>query len=257
MISLLDEGPAVPASYSVLRETLKGGIRLRQIIALGGGGFSTEPENRALDNYVLQQSGKERPKICFVPTASGDSQDYIEKFYSAFSDLSCVPSDQPLFRSPVRDIPAFLLSQDIIYVGGGNTRNMLAIWHAWNLDEVLRTAWERGIVLAGISAGGLCWFEEGVTDSVPGTFGPLKGLGFLPGSFSPHFDTEHERRAAFHRLLFQGAMGPGVAADDGVALHYVERNLHRVVRSQDGAGAYRIEFSHGQVHETRLKAETL
>ena len=127
---------------------------MRQIIALGGG-FSNE-DNLALDNYVLAQTGKPKPKICFVPTASGDSQDYVDRFYAAFHTLNCTPSHQPLFQSPERDIPAFLLGQDVIYVGGGNTKNMLAIWRAWGLDEVLRTAWERGVVLAGISAGALC-----------------------------------------------------------------------------------------------------
>ncbi|MDA8346178.1 MAG: peptidase E [Thermaerobacter sp.] len=229
---------------------------MRQIIALGGG-FSTEPENLALDHYVLAQTGKDKPRVCFLPTASGDSADYIERFYAAFNTLPCAPSHQPLFQSPPRDIPAFLLSQDVIYVGGGNTKNMLAIWRAWGLDEVLRTAWERGIVLAGISAGALCWYEAGVTDSVPGTLSALRCLGFLQGSFSPHYDSEPERRPTFHRLLFQGALGPGVALDDGVALHYVERQLHRVVRSSEGPTAYRLEISQGEVQERRMRAETL
>ena len=228
---------------------------MRQIIALGGG-FSNE-DNLALDNYVLAQTGKPKPKICFVPTASGDSQDYIDRFYAAFNTLNCTPSHQPLFQSPARDIPAFLLSQDVIYVGGGNTKNMLAIWRAWGLEEVLRTAWERGVGLAGISAGALCWYEGGLTDSIPGAYTALRGLGFLPGTFSPHYDSEPERRPAYHKLLFQGALGPGVALEDGVALHYVERQLHRVVRTQDGPTAYRVELAHGEVQERRLRAQTL
>lgn len=229
---------------------------MRQIIALGGG-FSTEPGSPALDHYVLAQTGKKTPKVCFLPTASADSQDYIDRFYAAFSPLSCEPSHQPLFDSPPRDIPQFLLSQDVIYVGGGNTKNMLAIWRAWGLDEVLRTAWERGIVLCGISAGALCWFDAGSTDSVPGALTPLRGLGFLQGSFSPHYDSEPGRRSAFHRMIFDGALPPGVALDDGVALHYVERQLNRVVRSHDGPTAYRVEASGGEIHERRLRAETL
>jgi dipeptidase E len=231
---------------------------VRQIIALGGGGFSTDPDNRFLDRYVLEQSGKERPKICFLPTASADSPRYIEMFYRAFGELSCIPSHQPLFKSPPRDIPTFLLEQDIVYVGGGNTRNMLAIWRAWGLDDVLRAAWDRGILLAGVGAGGLGWFEGGISaDLAPGVYDPIECLGFLPGSFSPHFDSQQGRRKTFHQLLFEGVIRPGVAADDGVALHYVDRQLHRVVRSSAGPAAYRIELSRGEVRERRLPAEML
>jgi dipeptidase E len=230
---------------------------LRQIIAIGGGGFSMEPDNLALEHYILAQTGKKTPKVCFVPTASGDSQDYIDRFYAAFGKLDCEASHQPLFQSPARDIPQFLLSQDVIYVGGGNTKNMLAIWQAWGLDEVMRTAWERGTVLCGVSAGALCWFEAGVTDSLPGAYTPLRTLGFLPGSFSPHYDGEPGRRPAFHKMIFEGALGAGIAVDDGVAVHFVERQVSRIVRSQDGPSAYRVEMAHGEIMERRLRAETL
>ena len=137
----------------------------RQIIVLGGGGFSMEPRNPRLDRYVLQASGESNPRICFVPTASGDSPKYLARFYRAFARHRCRPSDLPLFKRDARDPAKHLLSQDIIYVGGGNTANLLAIWRAHGIDRTMRQAWHRGIVLCGISAGMICWFECSVTDS--------------------------------------------------------------------------------------------
>src|SRR5712692_7684400 len=155
---------------------------IKQIIAIGGGGFSMEPNNPLLDLYFLQQTRKANPKICFVPTASGDSEDYLFRFYAVFSQYECRPSHLAFFRkptaatSPLTDLEAYLLAQDAIYVGGGNTRSMLAVWREWGLDGILRKAWESGIVLGGISAGAICWFQEGLTDSVPGRLGKLSGL---------------------------------------------------------------------------------
>ncbi len=151
-------------------------IKSRQIIALGGGGFSMEPENLSLDRYILEQAGVERPKVCFIGTASGDADGYLANFYTAFSSLDARPSYLPLFkRTP--DIRGRLLNQDVIYVGGGNTVSMLAVWREWGLPEVLEEAWHSGIILAGVSAGAMCWFEHGLTDSFEGK---LKGDG-LPG----------------------------------------------------------------------------
>ena len=150
---------------------------MKQIIALGGGGFSMEPENPLLDLYILEQAQAQRPKICFVGTASGDSAGYIERFYTAYKTLLCEPSHLSLFKLPEGDLEEFVLDKDIIYVGGGNTRSMLALWREWGMDDILRKAYDRGIVLAGLSAGSICWFEQGVTDSVTGHLGPIQGLG--------------------------------------------------------------------------------
>src|SRR3989338_5631292 len=129
------------------------------IIALGGGGFSMEPDNPLLDEYVLRRTGKSDPRICFVPTASGDSPDYVRRFYLAFRRFQCWPSHLPLWNPPTADLRSFVSDKDVIYVGGGNTKGMLALWRAWGLDAIFREAWERGAVLAGISAGAICWFE--------------------------------------------------------------------------------------------------
>src|SRR5262245_2380311 len=177
---------------------------MKQIIAMGGGGFSMEPDNLALDRYVLEQTRKPRPRVCFVPTASGDSLDYINRFYASFQTLDCEPSYLAVFSGPTGSWRDYILEQDVIYVGGGTTRNLLAVWREWGLDEILREAWARGIVLTGISAGSICWFEDGITHSIPGSLTPLRCLGFLKGSNCPHYDGEADRRPAFHRLLREG-----------------------------------------------------
>jgi peptidase E len=174
-----------------------------QIIALGGGGFSMEPDNLALDRYILEQAGMKQPKVCFIGTASGDSSGYLANFYAAFSSLDARPSHLPLFkRTP--DVKSLLLAQDVIYVGGGNTLSLLAVWRAWGLPEILKQAWQEGILLAGISTGAMCWFEQGLTDSYAGALRVKDCLGFLKGSFIPHYDGEAERRPAFHAFLLAG-----------------------------------------------------
>jgi len=207
-----------------------------------------EPENPLLDQYILDLSGKHKPKVCFIPTASGDAEGYISAFHVSFGKLSCRPSHLSLFRTPVADLRSFILSNDVIYVGGGNTFNLLVLWRAWGLDRDLKEAWRRGIVLAGISAGSLCWFEEGVTDSF-GELAPLEGLGFLPGSHCPHYDGEAKRRPAFHRLVGKGKVAAGYAAEDGVGLHFIGRKLVKTISSRPSAKAYWVEKKDGRLEE--------
>ncbi|WP_144463594.1 Type 1 glutamine amidotransferase-like domain-containing protein [Siminovitchia fortis] len=229
---------------------------MRQIIALGGGGFSMEPENHLLDQYILNQSGKSRPKICFIPTASGDSENYISGFYNFFEQQSCQPSHLSLFQPPTRDLEGFLLEKDIIYVGGGNTRNLLVLWREWGLDTILAKAWDQGILLAGISAGSICWFEEGVTDSFGGGLEPIKCLGLLKGSNCPHYDGEAERRPTYRQLIADGKIQAGIAADDGVAIHYIDGDLKKAVSSRPHAKAYKVYLDEG-LKEVELKTEYL
>jgi peptidase E len=223
----------------------------RHLIALGGGGFSMEPDNLTLDEYVLSQARTPRPAVAFIPTASGDSESYIERFYAAFSGLSCRPSHLQLFnRTP--DLREYLLAQDVVYVGGGNTKSLLGVWREWGLPEVLREVWASGVLLAGISAGALCWFEHGLTDSFAGELRPLQGLGFLAGSCCPHYDGDPARRPTFQRLVRTGEIPPGLAIDDGAAVHFVDGEIHRVVASRRGATAYRVQAANGAVREEAL-----
>ena len=173
----------------------------KQILAMGGGGFSMEPDNLKLDKYLLSLSSKDKPKICFIGTASGDAEGYIDNFYKSMQELNCIPSHLALYRGPEGNLRDFVLDKDIFYVGGGNTRNLLTLWKEWKLDLYLKEVYELGAVLAGISAGSICWFEEGVTDSVPGKLSRLECLGILAGSNCPHFDGETDRRESYHQLL--------------------------------------------------------
>jgi dipeptidase E len=220
----------------------------RQIIALGGGGFSMEPENLALDRYILDQARVPKPAVAFVPTASGDSDNYVVRFYAAYGGLPCRPSHLPFFRRTL-DLRSYLLAQDVIYVGGGNTKSMLAVWREWSLPELLREAWEGGIILAGISAGAICWFEQGVTDSFADRLRALDCLGFLSGSCCPHYSGEADRRPAYHRLLHDGEIAPGFAIDDGAAIHFIDREVHGVIASRQGATAYRVSVVGVEVQE--------
>lgn len=229
----------------------------KQIVAMGGGGWGMEPDNPLLDEYIYGLSDKQEPKICFIPTASGDSEEYIARFYQHFVPKPAHLSHLSLFKPSTSDLETLIFSQDIIYVGGGNTKNLIALWKEWQLDIILRKAWNKGIILCGLSAGSICWFEEGVTDSIPGKLTTLKCLGFLFGSNCPHFDGETERRPAYHQLLSQELIKEGYAADDGVALHFIGDRIHKIVSSRPTAKAYYLEKKNGKVVEKLLHPQYL
>jgi peptidase E len=233
----------------------------RAIVAMGGGGFSMEPDNLLLDDHVLalarQLRGRERPRVCFLGTASGDAEGYVANFYAAFARRS-EATHLGLFDRKVGDVESFLLDQDVIYVGGGNTANMLAIWRIHGVDRGLARAWEAGVVLTGLSAGSNCWFESSTTDS----FGPLAalkdGLGLLSGSHSPHYDSEPARRPTFQRLIASGELPDGLAVDDGAALVFQGTELAEVVASRPAARAYRVvRGPAGEAIETELPTRYL
>ena len=223
----------------------------RNIVGLGGAG-STDAETRRLIAYVVGLSGKAAPKVCFVPTAVGDDDSSVLRFYGCLPDEARA-SYLPFFPWPPEDLRGFALEQDVIFVGGGNTANMLAIWRLHGFDQIVREAWESGVVLTGWSAGMICWFEAGVTDSFgPQLDGMRDGLGFLAGSACPHYDGEELRRPVYTRLVAEG-FPPGVAADDGVGLHYRGTELAEVVSVREGATGYRV----GPEGENPLEARLL
>jgi peptidase E len=209
-----------------------------QILALGG--LGEDDEAGRLIRFALSLTGKERPSVCLVPTASNELPEYVLRFYENLSGTAeC--SHVSFFPWPRDDLREHVLSRDVIFVSGGNTANLLAIWRAHGFDQIIREAWERGIVLAGSSAGMICWFEAGVTDSFgPQLEGMRDGLGFLPGSACPHYDGEEQRRPVYTRLVANG-FPSGLAADDSVGLHFVGTELRGVVSARDGARAYRVE----------------
>ncbi len=237
----------------------------RPIVAIGGGGFGSVGEPRhepsALDAFILDlargRAGRERPRICYIGTATGDDDRAIGRFHAAF-DHRAEATHLGLFDRRVVDIDAFLLDQDAVYVGGGNTVSLLAVWRAHGVDAALRRAHEAGVVLAGRSAGSICWFESGTTDSWGPLLGPVHGgLGLVAGSHSPHYDGEAERRPAYHRLIAAGILPDGLAADDGAALVFDGPRLVEVVSERDGALAYRVALVEGAVTETPLPVRRL
>jgi peptidase E len=210
-------------------------------VALLGGGFSTD-EDGLLDDWLLDHARGDRPKVCFVPTASGDAPAYIDQFFRVFESRDCEPSVLPLFRRELDDeaLRTFLLSQDVVYAGGGNTANLLAVWRAHGVDRILRDAYDCGTLLCGISAGANCWAEGSYTDS----FGPLTnlrdGLGLLPGSVCPHYDSEPGRRTSYREAVAAGMLPPGWAVEDGVGALFVDGRLEDAVSTSPQARLYRV-----------------
>lgn len=211
----------------------------RHIIAIGGGGYIADLENPLLDLYVLAQARAKVPSVCYIGTATGDSDRLVSRFYTAYSRLACRPTHLPLFaRTP--DVGDLILQQDVIFVGGGNTRSMLAVWHEWNLPAVLKAAWKSGTVLAGVSAGAICWFDHGVTDSWSDALRTMPGLGWLPGTCCPHYDSEPERRPSVHAFVEAGVADDVLALDDGVGAHFVGRKHVATVSARPTGTAYRV-----------------
>jgi dipeptidase E len=220
----------------------------RHIVGLGGGG-DTPAQTRQLFDYAVGVAGKEKPRLLYVPTAIADEPDGIVGFYERFAGRGEL-SHLRTFPWPPEDLRELILGQDAICVSGGNTANMLAIWKVHGIDALLREAWENGVVLWGASAGMICWFESGVTDSFGPQLDTMDCLGFLPGSACPHYDGEERRRPRYRELIAAG-MAPGIAADDGVALHYVGSELAEVVTCRPGARAFQVTQDGDKALEAR------
>ena len=218
-----------------------------------------EPENPLLDLFVLSLARTENPRVCSLPTASGDADAYSAKFYRSFASFRCRPADLLLYNRTVSDLTSFVADQDVIYVGGGSTANLLALWKLHGLDDAILQAWEKGTVLCGISAGMNCWFEASVTDSFDlATLAPLTdGLGIVKGSACPHYDGEPERRPTFRRLVQAGELPPGYAADDGAALVFADGKFKEAVASRPAAKAYRVSPGDQEANEQVLTTRYL
>lgn len=229
----------------------------RQIIAMGGGGFSMEPENPLLDQYIINQARKPTPTVCFLPHATDDAVRYSLRFFKAFTQLNVKPTYLSLFSPEIADLESFLMGQDVIYVGGGNTKSMIALWRGWDLDKLLQKAYENGTVLAGVSAGANCWFEQCITDSLPGALTVLPGLELLRGSFCPHYDGETKRRPSLHQFLLEDKISNGYATDDGAAIHFIDGEVACAVSSRPHAKAYVVRKVKEQVIEEAIATHYL
>jgi peptidase E len=222
----------------------------KKIFVMGGGGF-TRDQDLKLEKFLLSLSDVKNPKIAFLPQASNESRDYILKFYQSFLSLGAQPSWVSLFGRVEPGWKELLLSQDIIYVGGGNTRSMLALWREWGVDQVLRQAYDKGIILSGLSAGMLCWFQEGITDSV-WPLGVVQGLNLIETSACPHFDTETERQSFYSNSVANGSVIPGYALYDDTGALFVDGEFLKAVKTKAGKKAKFIDRDGIKVLETEL-----
>ena len=225
-------------------------------MTLGGGGFTHHPEDPRLEEYMLALARRERPRVCFVPTASGDAEGYVQRFRDFFGELACETSELVLFGRDAGDLRRLLLDQDVIYVGGGSTANLLSLWRLHGIDALMREALDGGSLLCGMSAGMNCWFEASITDS----FGPLaplhEGLGLLRGSACPHYDSEPERRPTYLRLV-AGGFPAGYAVEDSVALSFLDGELVEAVSTRPDGHAYYVEKEGGEVAERPVEVRQL
>lgn len=242
-LSMVDNTPE-PAPQSQTRKIL-----------IAGGGFGT-----TFIRFLASLTGKERPRLCYLPTASADSEAGMIGWFQSCAPLNVIPFVQESFISSYSTKQSWdeiLLSMDGIVASGGNTLNQQAIWSAQGIDETLRKAWDRGIVLGGASAGSLCWFEEGTTDSRPKELTIVKCLGLLRGSHSPHYDAEGERRPVYQRLISSGQMKPGYACDNYAGIYFEGNEVRRVVHAREGAKVYYVSMIGGQIHEELLESELI
>ena len=228
----------------------------RNIIAIGGGGFGANPGQGIIENYILKQTKKKNPKICFIPTATGDNEAYKVNFYSTFTNLNCCPSHLDFFkRTP--DLNDLVLNQDAIFVGGGNTKSMLAVWKEWGLDKILKKAYKKGIVMSGVSAGAICWFQNGITDSWASNLKIMPCLNFIKGTCCPHYDEEPERRPAVKKLLLSNKIKDVFAVDGGAALHIKDEKIFKSVVFRSEKSSYFVSYDGKKINEKSFKKTKL
>ena len=224
----------------------------RNIIAIGGGGFGGNPGQGIIEKYILKQTKKKNPRICFIPTATGDNEAYKVNFYSTFSRLDCQPSHLDFFkRTP--DLNKLILNQDAIFVGGGNTKSMLAVWKEWGLDKILKKAYLNGVVMSGVSAGAICWFQNGITDSWASSLKIMPCLKFLKGTCCPHYDEEPERKPVVKNFLLKNKIKSVYAVDGGAALHVKNEKIFKSVIFKKNKNSYLVEVKEKKINEKSFK----
>ena len=223
----------------------------RQIIAIGGGGFGRHPGVGIIEKYILQQSDKEKPNICFIPTATGDSDSYKVSYYTTLNKLNCNPTHLDFFkRTP--NLEELIKNQDIIFVGGGNTKSMLSVWKEWGLDTILKKAYMEGTIMSGVSAGAICWFEKGVTDSWADKLNIIECLNFTKGNCCPHYDEESERKPSLSQFIKEGLLKDCYAIDGGCALHVKNDELYKAISFMDDKNSFLVKKENGEIKEEPL-----
>ncbi len=218
----------------------------KNIVAIGGGGFGRQSLKLNIENYILSLSGSKKPRVGFIPTASGDSDSYKVNFYRAFSSLNCHPSHLDFFKRTI-NLEHYIDQQDIIFVGGGNTKSMLGVWKEWGLHNLLRKAYNNGVVMSGVSAGAICWFDSGITDSLENDLSLLSCLSFVPGICCPHFDEEPQRTPFVLNSLTSNLISNCICIDGGCGLHLVDGTPYKSVRFVKDKNAYSITFDNNEI----------
>ena len=222
------------------------------IVAIGGGGFGRNPNEAIIENYILNLSDSKKPNITFFPTASAENSDYIVNFYTAFSNLNCNAKHISLFKN-TPNLESIVNESDIIYIGGGNTKSMLAVFREWNLDKLLLKAYEEGKVLAGVSAGAICWFNQGVTDSWAHGLRVMDCMDVLEGCCCPHYDGEKNRRPSVMKFVEKNTISSCLAIEDGAAVHYKDNKLHTAISFYEDKNAYHVSKKDGQIVEDKIE----
>ncbi|MDB4059871.1 peptidase E [Gammaproteobacteria bacterium] len=221
---------------------------MRQIIAIGGGGFGRVIKDLKIENYIKSQCKSDSPKICFIPTATGDDNQYIENFYKAFDSIGCKTSHIDFFKRTI-NLVEHIKKQDIIFVGGGNTKSMLAVWKDWGLDALLEEAYKNGVIMCGVSAGAICWFNKGITDSWADDLAIMDCLGFVDGVCCPHYDEEPTRRPYVKDSLDNADFDECIGVEGNAALHIINEESYKSVNFGDNKNSYRISLKDNIVDE--------
>ena len=221
---------------------------MRQIIAIGGGGFGRVIKDLKIENYIKSQCKSDSPKICFIPTATGDDNQYIENFYKAFDSIGCKTSHIDFFKRTI-NLVEHIKKQDIIFVGGGNTKSMLAVWKDWGLDALLEEAYKNGVIMCGVSAGAICWFNKGITDSWADDLAIMDCLGFVDGVCCPHYDEEPARRPYVKAKLDRADFDECIGVEGNAALHIINEESYKSVNFGDNKNSYRVSLKDNLVTE--------
>ncbi len=221
----------------------------KHIIAIGGGGFGRSNSSYLIEEYILNLSEKKSPKICFLPTATGDDDSYIVRFYSIFTRLNCKPSHIEFFKRTT-NIKNHIMEQDIVFVGGGNTKSMLSIWNEWGMSELLKNAYNEGVIMSGVSAGAICWFTSGITDSWENELKILPCLDFIGGTCCPHYDEEPSRIPYVKKILLEKKVANCISIEGGTAMHFINDKPFKNVSFKNNKNTYNVFLENDDIVES-------
>ena len=224
----------------------------KHIVAIGGGGFGRNNTSYLIEKYILNLSGKNIPKICFLPTATGDNDSYIVRFYSIFSRLNCSPSHIEFFKRTA-NIKKIIMEQDVVFVGGGNTKSMLAIWNDWGMSDLLNDAYNKGVIMSGVSAGAICWFTRGITDSWEKELKILPCLDFISGTCCPHYDEEPTRIPYVKKILFEEKISNCISIEGGSAMHFIDGKPFKNVSFNTNKNSYNVFLDNNNIIENAFE----